>query len=309
MDEIPPVNSFPLVSIVMNCYNGEKYLREAIDSVFAQTWPNWEIIFWDNASTDGTQEIVGSYDARLKYFRAETNTPLGPARNMAMKMASGEFIAFLDVDDVFLPDTLQKRVGMMQSGDYGLVYGGAVIIDEAGRAVGRNRPKYAGGKIFECLLRRYDITMASAMIRRSVIESEQLAFNENLSYSPDYNLFMKIAARHPVGVIPQLIVKYRRSSGSLSRKTLHLVSREAGQTLRELRERYPETVSSCSSAYAEAYAKLHFYDAVSHVNQGKYSAARKALKPVIGRRVEYLILYLMLFLPFPKENVLRWLGR
>jgi glycosyltransferase involved in cell wall biosynthesis len=72
----------PLVSVIMNCCNGEKYLQEAIDSVLAQTYKNWEIVFWDNQSIDDTAQIAKSYDdPRIKYHRSESFTPLGEARN------------------------------------------------------------------------------------------------------------------------------------------------------------------------------------------------------------------------------------
>jgi len=87
----------PKISVIMNCYNGARFVKEAIDSVYAQTFKDWEIVFWDNASTDGTAEIARSYDSRLRYFRAERNTPLGRARNLAMERATGDWIAFVSV--------------------------------------------------------------------------------------------------------------------------------------------------------------------------------------------------------------------
>ena len=75
----------PLVSIIMNCYNGAKFLEEAIDSIYTQTYSNWEIVFWDNASTDDSASIAKSYDDRLKYHLALETTPLGEARDLALK--------------------------------------------------------------------------------------------------------------------------------------------------------------------------------------------------------------------------------
>ena len=98
----------PLVSILMNCYNGEKYLREALDSILAQTYKNWELIFWDNQSTDKSVEIFKSYaDERLKYFYAPTHTLLYEARNYAIEKASGEFYAFINVDDWWEKEKLE----------------------------------------------------------------------------------------------------------------------------------------------------------------------------------------------------------
>lgn len=76
----------PLISIIINCFNGERFLREAIDSVIAQTYSNWELIFWDNQSTDSTANIVRSYhDDRIRYFYAPEHTSLGEARNLALE--------------------------------------------------------------------------------------------------------------------------------------------------------------------------------------------------------------------------------
>ena len=102
-----------LVSVIMNCYNGEKYLREAIDSVYSQTYKDWEIIFWDNASTDRSAEIAKSYNSKLKYFRGEKTIPLGAARNKALEKCSGDYVAFLDCDDLWMEDRLKKQMELM----------------------------------------------------------------------------------------------------------------------------------------------------------------------------------------------------
>ena len=299
----------PRVSIIMNCYNGEKYLREAIDSVYAQSYKNWEIIFWDNASTDSTSQIAQSYDSRLKYFRAEINTHLGPARNMALEKAKATYIAFLDSDDIYLPFTLKRQVELMESADYGLVYAETLVIDEDGKKIKRQKLRYFSGYILDKLLRRYEISMCSVMIRRSVIDEEQLRFGEELQYCPEHNLFMKIAAQHKVGVIHDPIVKYRWSSSSLSRKTRHLVAKEIGYTLEELQKLYPKEVNSCSEAMVAARAKLNYYDAVNLINKGDYLGARAVLMPVVSCRWEFMVLYLMLFLPVPQSWLLRMLNR
>src|SRR5437868_4501867 len=101
----------PLVSVIMNCLNGEQFLRDAIDSVIAQTYANWEIVFWDNASTDASASIAQSYhDDRIRYFRGDSTVPLGHARNLAIQKSRGTFIAFLDCDDLWLPTKLEKQL-------------------------------------------------------------------------------------------------------------------------------------------------------------------------------------------------------
>ena len=100
-------SSQPLVSVIMNCYNSDSYLKEAIDSIYAQTYSNWEIIFWDNASTDKSSDIAKSYDNKVKYYKAESTTSLGEARFLAVEKSIGEYLAFLDCDDYWLPEKLK----------------------------------------------------------------------------------------------------------------------------------------------------------------------------------------------------------
>lgn len=88
--------NYPLVSVIMNCFNAEKYLEEAIQSVISQTYNNWEIIFWDNNSTDKSPEIVRSFqDKRIKYFKNSKTDIIYKARNLAIQKSSGSLIAFL----------------------------------------------------------------------------------------------------------------------------------------------------------------------------------------------------------------------
>lgn len=113
----------PLVSVIINCFNGETYLREAIDSVITQTYTNWEIIFWDNQSTDSTKEIVHRYnDTRIKYYYAECHTALGEARNLGVEKATGEYINFLDADDVWDKNKLEEQVKLLIPGEVEVVY-------------------------------------------------------------------------------------------------------------------------------------------------------------------------------------------
>ncbi|MBA7586270.1 hypothetical protein ES708_28267 [subsurface metagenome] len=115
------------VSIIMNCYNGEQYLKEALESIIKQTYKNWELIFWDNQSTDKSASIFKSYtDSRFKYYYAPIHTDLGEARKNAIKKTIGKWIAFLDVDDIWLPDKLSEQIKIINRYEHdniGLIYG------------------------------------------------------------------------------------------------------------------------------------------------------------------------------------------
>ena len=101
-------NSGPFFSVIMNCYNGKPFVREAINSVYDQDETDWEIIFFDNASVDGSDLVAAAFSEKLKLHRAKTKIPLGAARNAALSKAVGQFVCFLDVDDVWRNDKLSK---------------------------------------------------------------------------------------------------------------------------------------------------------------------------------------------------------
>ena len=101
----------PLVSIIINCHNGEKYLDKAIKSVLAQNYKYWEIVFFDNNSTDESSSVLKKYkDRRIKYFKSKKTYPLYKARNLAIAKSKGELISFLDVDDWWLKSKLNKQI-------------------------------------------------------------------------------------------------------------------------------------------------------------------------------------------------------
>ena len=111
----------PLVSVIINCYNGEKYLRQAIDSVLSQSYKNFEIIFWDNQSTDASAELVQSFnDSRIKYFLSPNHTVLYGARNQAVQKASGDFLSFIDCDDIWSREKLERQLRLFDDEDVGL---------------------------------------------------------------------------------------------------------------------------------------------------------------------------------------------
>ena len=299
----------PLVSVVLNCYNSDRFLQESIDSVYSQTYSNWEIIFWDNASTDNSANIAKSYDERVKYYLAPETTPLGEARNFALEKAGGEYIAFLDCDDIYLPRKLEQQVSLMQSTDYAMCYGSAAIINEDGKLIKTNIVKNKSGDVFSALLRHYEINMQTVMLTRDYLVSNQLSFNTNMSYCPDHNLFMIIASRVDVGVITDVIAKYRMVSNSLSKKTLDLAPQEYRLTLDEISKSDPVLRQQLSNDFDCAYNKAKYYEIVSDIYNNNKRQARYKLRGIYTLRIEYFLLYLLLFIPIPNVLILKLLGR
>ena len=123
-----------LVSVIMPSFNTAKYIAETIDSVLAQTYQNWELIIVDDCSTDNTDEVVGKYltDTRIKYLKNEQNSGAAASRNKALREAKGKWIAFLDSDDFWEPEKLQKQIGFMEETGHKFTYTDYKLINENG---------------------------------------------------------------------------------------------------------------------------------------------------------------------------------
>ena len=224
-------NNQPLVSVIMNCFNGEKYLRDAIDSVISQTYKNWEIIFWDNQSNDKSAKIFKDYkDGRLKYYLAASHIEtLYKARNCALKNANGEFIAFLDVDDRWLPEKLEKQISLFDDQEVGLVYGNVWLFFEK-----KNKKKILKngnlptGKILNDLLNDYVIGSPTYVIRKKSLESLKYYFNDNFNIIGDFDINIRLSAKWKVQCVQSAVALVTRHD-----KNLSLLNRE--QEIHELK--------------------------------------------------------------------------
>lgn len=205
----------PLVSVLMNCYNGEKYLREAVDSVLAQTHQNWEIIFWDNQSTDQSAEIFKSYqDPRLKYFYAPVHTDLGGGRAGAWEHLTGDFVAVLDADDVWLPRKLEKQLPFFNDPEVGIAISDTLFFNEKAE-----KPLYAGkypptGWVFEQLLTGYFISLETVIIRRATVQKLSRAFDPDFSFIADFDLIVRLSRIAKLALCPEILAKWRVHEGS-----------------------------------------------------------------------------------------------
>ena len=121
----------PLISVIVNCYNGETFLRDTIKSILNQSYKNFEIIFWDNQSTDQSASIYKNFkDERLKYYYAKKHTSLYEARNLAIKKAKGKYIAFIDTDDLWVKNKLLLQIKKFKNEKVGLVYSNYYILNQ-----------------------------------------------------------------------------------------------------------------------------------------------------------------------------------
>lgn len=195
----------------MNCYNGEAFLRQAIESVLAQTYQNWEIIFWDNQSTDRSAEIVRSYDdPRISYYFAPTHTLLYDARNRALEFANGELLAFLDVDDWWMPEKLARQVVLFDDPKVALACTNYIVKNEIKEKewIAFRQPMPSGNVLSE-LLRTYTVALLTLMIRRSAIPSGELPFDPRYHIIGDFDRVIRLAAKWKLARAHEVLATYR----------------------------------------------------------------------------------------------------
>lgn len=294
---------YPLVSVIINCFNGSEFLREAMESVFEQTYKNWEIIFWDNASTDDSASIAKSFGERVQYFNNSVTVPLGKARKQAIEKASGEFIALLDCDDIWLPNRLEKQMNKMRDGQYALCYSGVTDIDCKGNKIRSIIPRYRSGYMFSEQLRQFDVNVPSILINAKYLQKLELTFDEKVFASEEYCLFMQLAAVFPICTIREPLVKYRVNPKSLTEKSINRWAIERRYVINILKNKYPELAIKFSREFSEALARSDYYETRYLLSLGKKKEARKKIRKVALIGSEYLVFYMLLFLPISIWNI------
>ena len=195
-----------LVSVVIPNYNYERYLRETIDSVVGQSYPHVEIIVVDDGSKDGSREILAGYGGKIRTIFQE-NQGVSATRNNGVKESDGEFIAFLDADDAWLPTKLEKQVQRFrEDSSLGLVHVGVDEVDADGGSLVERLEGVEGNVSATLLMSKREGVLGGGsgfMVPRRVFE-EVGGFDLRLSTSADWDLFYRIRERYAVGFVPEI---------------------------------------------------------------------------------------------------------
>lgn len=203
-----------LVSIIMPSYNTGRFIEETIRSVLAQTYSNWELIIIDDCSTDNTDDVVKEFlsDTRIVYVKNECNSGAAISRNRALQMAKGRWIAFLDSDDLWSPDKLEKQINFMEENGYCFSYTKYVEIDEDSNPNGVSvaGPKHiTKHKMFNycwmgCLTVMYDAEVVGLI---QIVDVKK---------NNDYAMWLKACKKADCYLLPETLAQYRKRKGSIS---------------------------------------------------------------------------------------------
>ena len=205
----------PQVSIITPTYNCAEFIVQTIESVLAQSYADWEMIISDDCSTDNTLEVIKPYlesDARIKYICNDKNSGAAITRNNALRLAQGRWIAFLDSDDLWLPDKLEKQISFMTANNYHFSYTNYTEIDEDSLELGKlvTGPK----KITKLGMYRYCWPgCLTVMYDATVVGLVQIA---DIKKNNDYALWLKVCRKTSCYLLDETLAKYRKRTGSIS---------------------------------------------------------------------------------------------
>ena len=209
----------PKVSVIIPAYNAMSYLPQTLESVLNQTYQDFEVIIVDDGSTDNVEDWIKKVtDSKVKYISQQNQGP-AVARNTGITNSKGTYIAFLDADDLWHPQKLEKQVDILdKSPKVGLVYSWVGSVDEQGTVNSKIRKNYAEGNVWQKIIEHNIIECGSnPMIRRACFEQVG-KFDPQIAYAQDWQMWLKIASFYDFKVVKESLVYYRAHSGNRSKK-------------------------------------------------------------------------------------------
>jgi glycosyltransferase involved in cell wall biosynthesis len=288
-------NVLPLVSILVPSYNGATFLREALDSLLAQTYPHIEIVLLDDASTDETPAIAAEYAGRLTYVRQAVNMGIYDNVNVGIARARGEFIATYHADDVYLPTIVEAEVQYLQAHpDVGAVFCSDIFVDASGREYGRIvLPPPVRGEVpldyrtVQNALLTYKnrfLVCPTAMVRASVHRHVGVYRQDRYRNTADLEMWLRIARAYPIGILETHLMRYRHFHGNSSQRYHRL--RTAPENFFAIMGEYLDTGGRAVAtpealvAYEAHRSEDRLMAAISHYIKAELPEGRDALRQV-----------------------------
>jgi glycosyltransferase involved in cell wall biosynthesis len=288
----------PQVSVIMNCRNSGCYLREALDSVYSQTFRDFEIIFWDNQSTDDSAAIAQSYGEPLRYFRGENVLSLGAARNEAIARACGKYIAFLDCDDIWEPDKLELQVRRLEdSPDADFLYGNFYRFQDGKPGALALKGRQPEGDVFERFLANYPVGLLTVIVKASCLKELGELFDANLNLLEEYDLFMRILYGRKAFYIDRPLAHYRIHPNMTTITLRTGWPEEQAYVLEKLKRLSPDFCHVYRSVLSACYKELEYRKAKTLMLEGSLKQARPHMAACKHESVKHFCLYLACFLP------------
>jgi glycosyltransferase involved in cell wall biosynthesis len=278
----------PKVSALVVTYNHARYIGAALDSIFAQTYPDYEVIVIDDGSIDGTPELIGRWP-QVRYHYQQ-NQGLNAALNHALGLARGEYLALLAADDTWTPDRLARQVPILDARpELGLVYGDAMVIDEDGRPLCRFNEVYPvrkGDFATELFTHYCFVTAQALLVRRSCFE--RVGGFWGPTAISDYLKWIEIGIYNQAVYMDVVLGHYRRHQHNLTRANAgDFKYRSTLIGLAELLERHPAFAAQLGPRVDQRFSNIYFRNGVHHLMHGDATSAARLFGEALRRRPGY----------------------
>jgi glycosyltransferase involved in cell wall biosynthesis len=299
-------NPEPQFSIIVNCFNGAKYLREALDSILIQSYQNYELIFVDNHSTDDSRPIFESYqDTRFKYFIPDTFIPLGEARNFGISKSIGEIVVFLDSDDIWLPDKLSVQMAEFLKSDVDGIYSQATMFYIDGREINYSRRNNSAVLSFFELAANYDVCISTLAVKKTCLKKLNYVFNSSLEVAEDADLLLRIAHIGILRFVNLNLVRYRVHTNSDSWTKPNAFVKD----LDIIKSEY-QRIGIPTEVLNPLYDTAHWVMCMVKWSKGDHVAATNALSSINKKTLRIRLMRIFLMLPYDWISpLLRLIGK
>lgn len=293
----------PAVSINLCCYNSERFLEETLQSIFAQTYKDWELIVVNDGSKDSTEIIINKY-IRQGYpiiYLWQENHGLGYSRNKTLELSNGQFIAFIDHDDIWLPEKLEKQIKIFGNNpNIGLTFTNAIYFSNDNKNNKYLRYKNnipPSGEIFGELLKKYYLCLSTVMIKKQAMENIKGWFEDTFKVAEEADVFMRIAYKWECAYVDYPLTMFRMHTGSSTYRMPSRFHEELEIILKKLINLFPEIQENFADELNIVKGNIQGSYALEDIWHNKKSLARKRLIPFLFTSKRVLFIYILTFLP------------
>ncbi len=303
---IPDDTNPPCVSVIINCYNGAHTLDAAMWSVLSQDFVDWEVIFWDNGSDDGSVSIVQGYAREygpiIRPFRTESTCSLGAARNKAIEQSRGEYLAFLDCDDLWQPEKLSAQVALMNENPRVAIVctDTDIMYEETSLGLMFRKAAPARGNVFAELVTRQWMSMSSVMIRRAALDElgrEGRYFDERLHICEEAELFYTLAQRWECDYVEDALTSWHLHTHNTTLAHIEDLWKETSYILKKHQAHFDVNNAAHMAARDALHSRVAVQKAIALWQQGHAKEARAILRNTTRRTLKMPLVSIMTLLP------------
>ena len=289
----------------MNCYNAEKFLKSSLDSIQKQKYQNFELIFYDNCSTDNSKKIYKNYkDKRFKYFSTKKKIPLGRARYNSLKKVSGEYFLFCDSDDYLMPEKIFYQMKLFKDKKIAAVFSNSLFVSKLNtRKLYNNNIK--DGKIFYDLIENYYISFDTIIFKKSLVLKLDETLDKKFDLIHDLDLIIRLSKIYKIKYCNKVLSKWRAHFNSTSNNAYEKIANEKEQFIKKIISMHPKDKKLKKKIYTFNQKKI-IEVCIGHVLSGQKNKMKFLMREIDDNiyKTIFTVLYCLPFSSFIMKKII-----